>query len=494
MAVSVKINNYLNYNETRPVQKAKLLLWPVWVYKILFPKKTQRELNLYQLTILRLIQANVVDKDEIAHLTAIHPDLVLLIMNQLVNSGYVQNDHKMVTPEGEKILDNIEEEEENLQSGYIFQDAITYEIWPRFASNLNLIEPMEEHRKAPRFKRDIKTNHFDEGLILNTSEQIVRAPEISLILKAWREYSADVSASKQLYGYKNRPQSTKLDVIQYLDAKPEKYYVWVWCIANGFELKLSDPFGFREEAWWLNEELKDIIQFNPRILDSVAELIDVPKMKQQTAEEWFKQLQYKADIQVMGEFPWLGKYKSLFDSVAQLLIRLDSINEEACSKNDLKAAVNESQSTIEILMQWMIKNYPIEKGELPNVKRYDHQLNQHILESLNLPSFTQPVCENLARVKFSDVLGSLDRPTQSLRTLLFAAALTSIGDENHPFKNLSDDQLKLEQLLGLARLRNPSSHGQSEFTGKKIIDVTKESAIEHIEYTLNFIKQFKEWM
>ena len=108
MAVSVKIKNYLNYKETRPVQKAKLLLWPVWVYKILFPKKTQRELNLYQLTILRLIQANVVDKDEIAHLTAIHPDLVLLIMNQLVNSGYVQNDHKMVTPEGEKILDNIE--------------------------------------------------------------------------------------------------------------------------------------------------------------------------------------------------------------------------------------------------------------------------------------------------------------------------------------------------------------------------------------------------
>lgn len=494
MAVSVKVKNYLNYNESRPIQKAKLLLWPVWVYKILFPKATQRELNLYQLTILRLIQARIVDKEELANLTAIHPDLILLILNQLVNNGYVQNDHKMITPQGEKILDNIEEQEENLQSGYVFQDAITSKIWPRFASNLNLIEPMEERRKSPRFKRNIKTDQFDEGLILNTLEQIISPPEISLILKSWQEYSGDVSASRQLYGYKNKPQSTKLDVIQYLDTKPEKYYVWVWCIAHGFELKLSDPFSFRQEAWWLNESLQDIIQSNPKIVDSIAELIDVPKMKKQTAEEWFKQLQYKADIQVMGEFPWLDKYKSLFDSVAQLLIRLDSINEEACSQNDLKAAVNESQSTIEIIMQWMIKSYPVDKGDLPVSKRYDNQLNQNILESLNLPSFTQSVCENLARIKFNDVLGSLHRPTQSLRTLLFAAALTSIGNDNHPLKNLSDDQLKLEKLLELARLRNPSSHGQSEFTGKKIINVPKEKAIEHIEYTLNFIKQFKEWM
>ena len=60
--------------------------------------------------------------------------------------------------------------------------------------------------------------------------------------------------------------------------------------------------------------------------------------------------------------------------------------------------------------------------------------------------------------------------------------------------NVIQLQLQLENLLELANLRNQTSHGNSQHTGKKYVEITIEIAYKHIDYALQFTEHFKDWI
>ncbi|MGU2241026.1 hypothetical protein ACSESK_31290 [Pseudomonas aeruginosa] len=180
--------------------------------------------------------------------------------------------------------------------------------------------------------------------------------------------------------------------------------------------------------------------------------------------------------------------------MAALLVRREKLHQGDSHDQELDAAMMECQKLLEVVMQWLIRTYPADVGQLPKQQRPDPKLNQRILSALQIPAFTEDVIRLLARQKIDQVIWACSKPESSLKALTFAAAMGTLNAPQHPLKVLGDRDLQLAKLLELADLRNQSSHAQSSFTGREKTQLTSRMALDSIQYALSFTACFKGWM
>ena len=97
-------DRYLRFDVRRP-QDGRALLWPVHVWKILYPEPRVLKLNLFQGAILGLARAGCRESSEMAELLALDRELVaFIIATQLVPNGWM-NSSGAVTPQGELVME-----------------------------------------------------------------------------------------------------------------------------------------------------------------------------------------------------------------------------------------------------------------------------------------------------------------------------------------------------------------------------------------------------
>tara|TARA_B110000211_G_scaffold204823_1_gene238685 strand:- start:5117 stop:6619 length:1503 start_codon:yes stop_codon:yes gene_type:complete len=495
MAVFVDTATYLNYGN-KPVGKARAVLWPVLVHRVLYPEVAQANMNLFQKVVMRLVKAKVHDVEELAGLTGFHKNLVLLIFSQLISNGWLTDDAKEITEVGAKALNEEDEQTEQLASGYLFQDAVTGKLWPRLENRMALVEPTNQGDKFPKFSLNRKTGKFSSPYKPFFKAIRCDPPTSSNTLDAWQEYRSDYRAARQLAYSDELPKQVKLSGISYQSEQPESVWVIVWITAsNDSKLwSIKDPFDIRDEAWWLTDSLPKLLDSNKNLTKSLAELIGQPEPDEQSVSEWLANLQDQAELQVLLNYPWAKNDQDITAALAVLLKRREMLESGQNHKNDLEAAITEAQKLLEVLMQWLIVSYPADVGGLPKSGRNDWDLNERVLKALQLPAFNKEIRRALARQNLQVVIRCLNSPVSSLKALLFAAALGSVDNTDHPLKSLSDKQLKLIDLLKLADLRNQTSHGNSQHTGKKYTEITIETAREYIDYALQFTEHFKDWI
>ena len=496
MAVFVDTATYLNYGN-KPACKARAILWPVLVHRVLYPEVAQAKMNLFQKVVMRLVRAKVYDVEELAGLTGFHKNLVLLIFSQLISRGWISDDAKEITEVGEKAINEEDQQTENLASGYLFQDIVTGKLWPRLENRLALVEPINQGGKFPKFSLNRKT-----GSSLNPYKPFFKArrceePSSANTLDAWQEYRFDYRAARQLTYSNELPNQVKLSGISYQSEQPESAWVIVWITAsNDSKLwSIKDPFDIRDEAWWLIDSLPKLLDSNKNLTKNLAELIGQPEPDEQTVSQWLASLKDQAELQVLLDYPWVKNDPDITAALAVLLKRREMLESGQDHKNDLEAAITEAQKLLEVLMQWLIVSYPADIGALPKSGKNDWNLNKCVLDALQLPAFNKEVVSGLARQNLQQtVIRCLKSPASSLKALLFAAALGSVGNPEHPLKFLNGKQLRLGNLLRLADLRNQTSHGNSQHTGKKYTEITIETAREYIDYALQFTEHFKDWV
>jgi hypothetical protein len=271
--------------------------------------------------------------------------------------------------------------------------------------------------------------------------------------------------------------------------------VWVTGDEEGDELwSVKDPFGLRENAWWLEDALTQQLHSDKKIRTRLAPLVGIPEAGAMTNEEWLKEIQKRTELDILIEFPWVESQPDIKRYFARLLKWRRKIDSGLAWDSDLEAALGDCQKLLEVVMQWLIKTYPADTRSIPPRKDWNWKLNQRILRALGIPSFTEKVVKVLAGQQLTQVIRACDNPTDSVKALLFAAGMGVIAEPGHPFKVLSSEELKLESLLELAQLRNQSSHGQSRFNKREISDISRESVIDNIEYAKNFTECFKDWI
>lgn len=146
--VQLFANRYLMFNDQYVTGQRRSFLWPVNVWRVLYPETVQKHTNIFQQTILALARAKLVDPIEIASLLGLTPELVVRVVSELQEQKRV--DRKgYITAIGIKALDGEENMLSNQKVGYAFQDAISGEILPRFAESLPEIEPISIGKASP---------------------------------------------------------------------------------------------------------------------------------------------------------------------------------------------------------------------------------------------------------------------------------------------------------------------------------------------------------
>lgn len=496
MAAFVESGLYLKF-DAKPRGKRKALLWPVLVHRVLYPDPKRPQLNLLQRAVLGLVRAKTVRAEELAELTGLHLNLIKLIQAQCVSNGWLVDNADALTLNGESLLDDQDVADTNMKSGYLLQDALTGKFWPRLVVQLSQMEPVDQMARFPEFMIERKTGQSIRPFKIAAAHTKLPSLDHESLMFAYRDYREDYSASRQLGESTGLPEHVSLQGVQRLDAiaQPARVLVWVTADEHGQGLwAVKDPFGLRENAWWLQESLLQAIEQDDRLLTHLETLVGIARIENQTVDEWLEALRKQTELQVLIEYPWVERQPDIKRHLAALLVRREKLQQGDNSHQELDAALVESQKLLEVLMQWLIRTYPADVGVLPAQQRLDFKLNQNLLKALQVPALTADVINLLARQKLDQVIRACATPVSSLKALLFAAVMGTLNESRHPLKVMGQNELQLKKLLELADLRNQSSHAQSSFTGKQPIQLTTRVALDSIQFALSFTAQFKEWM
>ena len=494
MAAFVDTATYLNYGN-KPAGDARAVLWPVLVHRVLYPEVSKERMNLFQKVVMRLVRAKIHDVEELANLTGFHKNLIRLIFSQLINKRWLTDDAKKLTESGVKSIDEEDEQSEQLTSGYLFQDAVTGKLWPRMENRLILLEPINQEEEFPTFSLNRKTGEYIKPYKPFFKQGDCAMPSSGNAFRAWQDYRSDYRAANQLSNFAELPKQIKLSGITYQSEQAESSWVMVWITASndGKLWSIKDPFNIRDEAWFLSDSFTRFLESDRNFPKRLANLIDKPEPDEQSVSEWLSSLRDQSEIQVLIEYPWAKHDPDIKAAIAVLLKRREMLESGQDYKNDLEASITEAQKLLEILMQWTIKNFPANKRGIPK-NNYDQNLKKQLLNALQLPAFKDKIISVLSNQDFKMVVRCLNSPASSLKALVFAAALGTVGNDNHPLKALGDDQLQLNKLFELANLRNQTSHGNSQHTGQKYTEISIETAHMYIDYALQFTEHFKEWI
>lgn len=499
MAAFAESGAYLKFSE-RPESNSRSVLWPVLVHRVLYPEPRQPQLNLFQRAVLGLVRAGSIRQDTIASLTGLHPELIALIVAQGISNGWLNSTADELTDKGQKLLDDEEDQFTNLKAGFLLQDAITGDFWPRMVTKLEQIEAVDPQATFPEFAIARKTGQTFRPFRARAKKQDLPALDNELLARAYREYRKDYRANQQLGGMPAQIEQVRLEGVQRLDESPDPARIVVWIAGDkeGDELwSIKDPFGLRESAWWLEDALTQLLDNDTNLRKYLAPLIGISDAGALTNEEWSREIQKKTELDILIEFPWVERQPDIKRYFARLLKWRRKIEGGVGDASDFEAAIGDCQKLLEVLMQWSIKTFPVDVGLMPDQKGRNWKLNQKVLKALEIPSFTDGVIRVLAGQQLTQVIRACGNPTDSLKALLFAAGMGVIAAPEHPFRILSSEELELEKLLDLADLRNQSSHGQSRFNERKSRDtseLTAQKTTSNIEYALNFTACFKEWM
>ncbi|KMJ52773.1 hypothetical protein ACG97_11945 [Vogesella sp. EB] len=496
MAAFVETGLYLRFDSLQGGKKCPVL-WPVLVHRVLYPEARRPQLNLFQRAVLGLIRARTVQVEAIAELTGLHQNLIKLILAQGVSNGWLLEDAQSLTAKGERLLDDEERDDAQLKSGYLLQDALTGQFWPRLVPQLNLLEPQDPLARFPEFLVDRKTGQTIRPYMITSGKLDLQPLDHESLTLAYRDYREDYRASQQLGHGSQQSKQISLHGVQRLDDAPQSARVLVWLTADdhGSDLwSAKDPFELREKSWWLQDTLLQAIEGDARLLVRLEPLVGVPRADNQTFEQWRDALHKQTELQVLMAFPWVERQPDIKRHLVALLVRQEKLQQGDSRDQELDAAMMECQKLLEVVMQWLIRKYPADVGQLPKQQRFDPTHNQQILSALQLPAFTEDVIRLLSRQKIDQVIRACSKPSDSLKALLFAAAMGTLKAPQHPLKLLGDRELQLDKLMELANLRNQSSHAQSRFTGRETTQLTSRVALDSIQYALGFTAYFKEWM
>lgn len=501
MAVFAK--RYLRFSEK--VSSGKSVLWPVYVYRIIYPDFSDKPLNLFQEGILGLFRAGCKKPEEIAGLLSLNEDLVkFIIETQLKPNGYLSTEYK-ITNKGRKILDgekrrkgslHVNDEEPQkvkLKTGFAFWDAAGQQWLPRLTAQLNEVEPSRANDKGfPVFAMERQKGKHLTPYRLQTH---FPKPELQAeaLLAAYRSYRLDIHHAKQLGASVDREQQVALKSIEFVGDEPEPYYLWVSLTKNSNSLEpwsVADPFNIRSHASWLRKPVFDIIEREPGLAKQLGSLVDKAQAEEQTHSEFLRSVDDEVRLQVLAEYPYLSGYSSITAHLGAILRQRINVQEGQSNQEQLRGLLTESQSLIESILKWMLDRWVVDLRRLPRGReQIEKNAMKRIYLHLDLDGLSSEIIEQLILQPWWKVHSALywkGSARQSAKALLCGVILAASDNNEHPFELLTPDDLNFDLLFELLNTRNEAGHASGqEFSTKETLALSS--------FAIQWLQNFKEW-
>lgn len=468
--------------------KREWILLPTIMYKVLLPVVRNKELNLFQLTVLRLLRTGYKSEQQLAKMLFVEVELVHYIVAELQEMGYITN-KLIITENGINFLKGIVEDAKS-KLCYMFYDVITKQFWD-FVYTEEQLEYYDMTPKGRNFyinfgtlekphQRDVMVLH--EGLD-NVIEE-VRPEHLYQTMLAASERNRNIelmpNGSRNRFVFKtDRSTMTSANLIS--NGDPVYLATFMYLPSNIKEnsnWQVMHPFGYTD-ANQLRDDLVIRSALNKKLQQKIDSLlkgaleVSTLEMKDEANKQ-----SYHYMINLFGEH--IARNTNVMQHGMDLITAYEKLIALQNEKNigaifedlqmEFSAFIVKAQELIECAFIEQINRYTKRKKRVNddgNVKilsfiHKDAQSNVTMLhsyaEKCGFAVSHNPVDYNqLLKVNFGDVKYAIEN--KKLKGLL--AQMLIYGDEvpNFSIKKVADRfPTFIDFLMELQLLRNASGH------------------------------------
>jgi uncharacterized protein YutE (UPF0331/DUF86 family)/predicted transcriptional regulator len=451
----------------------KTILFPVLRYKVFAPSVKALGLNIFQKSVLSILNKGKFDIQKISSWLKLDTQLIQMIFAELIQKSFISSNGE-ITDAGRALIegsfswfDNAEDIKKDIY--YIYQDIYSQNLYPvlmKFDTSRDFFE--YENRKIKIGSKG-KNKAIPVTLLESKSIRLdaIQQPEVEEIFQVIKKHSK----IEKISGGGVPP-----NLIQYIDNEATVAYLATTIYIdkedyNIDNIKVLDPFGIdKDVSFWLKDSLKNASNKNDKIKNLFNKLvIDAKKEYQKQMGDAFKDVKKEAIEIIENTFDSnLKLYDELYKSIEEFYRDLVVYDHHKDGKY-LKEAFKNSQTILETLFDSIYKEN--QSGYL-DVLKADTKLNSVDVEIIKAKVMRiNPNCQfpNLRFSNFNGIKKAMQNKPISLRAGYVAAILASWYDRDNCMYRLLTQKNNL--LLFLEKIideRNGVAHKYKDIPNRKM--------------------------
>ncbi len=441
-------------HRTRFAGPSRLVLWPVYGWRVLAPVPRKSSLNLFQRAVLRLAQARVTSATLIAEHLLISSDLAARVVLELQQRNLV-DPRGEISERGVAELADRSEEEEDLTFAHVFSDAITGKVWPYLiAGDLPIADVEQQQNSAPRLLSGSEGDPRKEPafVIFPRNGAIRSKPSASDVIRAARRHRKQLQAEVDGDAF-TPPRLGKVTVFE--DAKPYLLALSVTRHESG-DWQVKEPFG-RGESYMLRSSLEAEFDSNTNLRDWIFRLFGGVKPTTTIGD-----LQKRAEWAVESELTLgIRSFEMLRERLVAMHRALLEAEQPHAPADKWDDILVKAQRVLERLLADQLRSAPAAaQGLASQLADEDKEFNRFLLNQIAAGlGFETPLPQRLTDVRRGKVLHAERDFGGSLRPLLILSLLSAETDLAHPMRSLAAiDPSLLHRMDGLAAARDNVAH------------------------------------
>ncbi len=477
------------------------LLWPVRAWRVLFSKRDRQPLDPFQLLVLRMAQAGEVRFEEIARLAALDPMLVAYTGASLQERGLLDFTG-VITEEGSTALEEDAAVREQVELGWVFEEAFTGEYFPIFALELSTAECEVGDDKKPIVVIGTKGKPRRlKPFVLSGNDSPPTPPEPRLIEKAIERHERMLTRHNRA----GRMVGLKLELppraVRLADSEPfEGHLRTILYMTPDDDIApwfVADPFGFGGSEF-LRRILDD--RQNRGDLSALALLRRLSPRDSNLAEHGMAETQlyeHEASDRIGQRLPLVGMRgeEAVRDALKRAFRESIRLDYSRTSRDKETVPAPEAASTLLSIRQGIEEGLELLRNECPLGDAWRHlaimptgkkgaptdRTNSQRKETIRAHATQLGFAERaippaMLSAKFGKVLSlAQEGSSANIRPLLAALCLSAPDYPSHPLKLIANENpgwlAEIDELASMA--------GDAVHTSRKIYSLdTISAAIE----------------
>ncbi|MFC1580057.1 hypothetical protein ACFL4N_04025 [Thermodesulfobacteriota bacterium] len=442
-----------------PRKAREYLLWPFWAYRVVAPQKRHRQINTFQKAVLGMCRAGVAGFEKIGVRLHIHPDLAGFVAQELQAKGLLDANW-IPTESGITTLESESVEDQEVVTGYVFQDPWYGELLPRFAKKLEYVELEYGESGYPNLMLDSEGKAWRQYAFMELPGRgiIPAEPDPRQISRAIQRHESASKFFKPFPWNDDRDdQGTapegpgSLERIALVDENPLPLFLTTYLYLpegeqTGTDWYVSDPFGlapipsFRRQVEKRMKEsggLRGVVDrlLGKRLGSSLEKHLD-----------WVAALKEKAKMQVESvltlEALRLPAYRDLVDM--QFNSEEAELLGEECPDQKMREVLTAARRALESTMGEIRETHPC-KGVWQGLSYKDRDYNSKKYEEAAAAlGLSTPIPDAFTGVKKTMVKAVSDyKDSWRLRPMIISAMLQARSQQDHPFRKAAQENPQL---------------------------------------------------
>lgn len=435
--------------------------WPFWAWRVVAPTEP-RETDVFKELVLRLLKTGSKDLSAVSRMTGLHKDFVLHIITVLQSEELLNE--LSVTEKGIKELEVGYEDNSEIRTYTILQDASSGQLVPRVFNHLDYIDGVKVEGMKVSYLKNRGKSTETRPFVLRSANITPEQPAVDLIYDAVRQHRVDRNKLRQA-GFDYSSVELREGAVDYLVDSPEAVFMHLqifldssadrqWCI--------SDPAGLFPSMPVLNRAADEKLQSDKFFAQRIDQLLGIAsETSNLDYQAHDRLLDEKAKSELSARFPWASHIPLVESTVLEMLRDHYDLEEYGDKSNKrLKTLSRSLQNVCEAIIKVLLQPNP----SLTQWKRVDlkGKERRHQIKAIYLASskaVNDELAWNLSSIGVGQIRAAMEKGEQSLRQLTAALVLVKPAVVDEVEEELSG---WLTLLMELARRRNSAGHANLE--------------------------------